>query len=103
MEMLDAEVLLDGRQAVLHYLRWADCDPRPLLDALADKYRLLITLHDLQIPAEVETDEEWDGCGEGKCGSGSSGCGSCTGGSCSHCTVAGSAVPNSEPARLSLL
>src|SRR5437016_1969893 len=34
MEILDVEVLLDGRQGVVHYLRWAECDPRPLMDAL---------------------------------------------------------------------
>src|SRR5262245_3763967 len=51
MEILDAELLLDGRQAVLHYLRWADCDPRPLMDALAQPYHLLLSLHDLALPS----------------------------------------------------
>ena len=53
MELLDAEVLLDGRQAVLHYLRWQECDPRPLMESLSQKYRLLVTLHDLALMHEV--------------------------------------------------
>jgi PSP1 C-terminal conserved region len=85
MEILDAEILLDGRQAVLHHLRWADCDPRPLMDPLAQRYRLLITLHDLALPGttEAEEHEEHAGCGNGGCGSG--GCGSCRQGNCASC------------------
>ena len=30
LEVIDAEVLLDGEHAVVHYLRWADFDPRAL-------------------------------------------------------------------------
>ncbi len=79
LEILDAEVLLDGRQARLHYLG-AVCDPRPLMDALAERHRLLVTLHNLAEPAE----EEHGGCGAGGCGSG--GCGSCgTSGGCGSC------------------
>jgi hypothetical protein len=83
LEIIDAEVLLDGRQAILHYLRWMECDPRPLMDPLADAYQLLVTLHDLALPASVEDEDA--GCGAGNCGSGTTGCGSCTSGNCSSC------------------
>ena len=82
---LDAEVLLDGRQGVLHHLRWADCDPRPLMDSLSERYRLLITLHDLALPVMEESEEspEHAGCGASDCGGG--GCGSCATGNCASC------------------
>lgn len=85
MEILDVEILLDGRQAVIHYLRWADCDPRPLMDPLSQRYHLLITLHDLAMPAAEQTEEhgEETGCGAGGCGAG--GCGSCSAGHCATC------------------
>src|SRR5262249_20865110 len=71
MEVLDAEVLLDARQAVVHYLRWADCDPRPLLDSLSQRYRLLVTLNNLALPTTEEEDElEHTSCGSGGCGAG---------------------------------
>jgi hypothetical protein len=85
MEILDVEVLLDGRQAVVHHLRWVDCDPRPLMDSLSQNYRLLITLHDLALPS-TEVDEgpgEHGGCGDAGCGGG--GCGSCSTGNCASC------------------
>jgi hypothetical protein len=85
MEVLDGEILLDGRQAILHYLRWADCDPRPLMDPLSERYRLLLTLHDLALPDAEPEAEEHASCGSGGCGSG--GCGSCSSGKCSTCVV----------------
>src|SRR5439155_5385815 len=99
MEILDVEVFLDGRQAVVHYLRWADCDPRPLMDALSQRYRLLITLHDLALPHVEETEEEpeFASCGAGGCGAG--GCVSCSAGQCascvSHSAKASPALPHS--------
>jgi hypothetical protein len=83
MEVLDAEIMLDGRQAILHHLRWAECDPRPLIDALCRQYRLLLTLHDLALPAAEVEPEEHGGCGDGHCGAG--GCSSCSSGKCSTC------------------
>src|SRR4029077_4246256 len=85
LEILDVEVLLDGRQAVVHYLRWADCDPRPLMEPLSEQYRMLVTLHDLALPAPEP--EEHAPCGSGGCGSGGGGCGSCSSGNCSSCAV----------------
>src|SRR5229473_2555605 len=83
MEVLDVEIMLDGRQAILHYLRWAECDPRPLMDPLSREYRLLISLHDLALPAAEPEPEELATCGEGGCSSG--GCGSCQSGKCDTC------------------
>ncbi len=85
MEILDAEVLLDSRQAVLHYLRWADSDPRPLMDQLSVRYRLLITLNDLALPSSKPDVEEHELAGCGLAGCGSSGCGSCKHGTCASC------------------
>jgi hypothetical protein len=82
MEMLDAEILLDGRQAVLHHLRWTDGDPRPLMDKLGDEFRLLVTLHDLVPPGMGDSGED-GGCGSPNCSFGH--CGSCQAGSCSSC------------------
>jgi hypothetical protein len=81
LEVIDAEVLLDGRKAVVHYLGLGACDPRPLIDQLAARFHLLVTMHDLALPASEES-----GCGSGACGS-SGGCGSCAGGHCSSCGV----------------
>jgi hypothetical protein len=85
MEILDVEVLLDARQAILHFLRWTECDPRPLIEALSGRYRLLITLHDLALPSTdaAEDQQEPAGCGVAGCGGG--GCGSCASKSCSTC------------------
>src|SRR4029077_8517872 len=44
IEILDVEVLLDAKQAVLHYVAWSPCDPRGLMDALSDQHRLLVSL-----------------------------------------------------------
>jgi hypothetical protein len=83
MEILDVEIMLDGRQAIIHYLRWTECDPRPLMDPLSREYRLLISLHDLALPAADPEPEELANCGQGSCSSG--GCGSCKSGNCASC------------------
>jgi cell fate regulator YaaT (PSP1 superfamily) len=77
IEIFDLEVLLDAKQAVLHYVAWARCDPRGLMDALSDQHRLLVSLHDLA-PKPIA-----GSCGSGGCGSG--GCGSCGPGGCGSC------------------
>jgi hypothetical protein len=85
LEVLDAEILLDGRQAVLHYVRGTDCDPRPLMDALSDGHGLLVALHDLALPASDEeaADHEHVGCGEPNCGGGA--CGTSASSACATC------------------
>lgn len=82
LEVLDAELLLDGRQAILHYLRWAECDERPLVSSLCKEYGFFVALHNLQMPAEAP--EEHAGCGAENCGQGD--CGSH--GGCSTCGIA---------------
>jgi hypothetical protein len=99
LEILDVEILLDGRQAVLHHVRWAECDPRPLMDPLAQGHHLLVTLHDLALPPMEPEPAEPTGCGREGCGAG--GCGSCASGTCSTCRTH---QPHaSELSRVSLL
>jgi PSP1-like protein len=85
-EVIDAEVLLDGEHAVVHYLRWADFDPRDLVSRLSRTFEVHLSLFDLTRPApEGEPHEAGcgrPGCGGGGCGS-EGGCG--TGGGCSTC------------------
>jgi hypothetical protein len=80
-EILDAEVLLDGRQAILHYLRWAESDERPFVSTLAREHDLPIALHNLSLLAAMKEEEE-HGCGR-------PGCGQTTGGGCSTCGSGG--------------
>jgi hypothetical protein len=84
LELLDAEVLLDGEHAVLHLLRWADCDVRPFVSTLSREFAVQLTLEDFTRPHE----EEEHGCGS--CGSGGCGSGGCGSGGCGSC---GSAKP----------
>lgn len=101
-EVLDAEVLLDGRIARLHYLSADSCDPRPLLDTLSDRFQLLIRLHDLREPREPEEEEHTEGACE-TCGKegGGGGCGSCGSGGCGSC---GTEVAEEQPGhRVALL
>jgi hypothetical protein len=89
LEVLDAEVLLDGKHADLHHLRWAECDVRPLVGTLSREFDLCLTLTDLSAPHLEE--EEPHGCGREGCGGGN--CGSCgSGGGCSTCGVSGGDV-----------
>ncbi len=77
--VLDAEVLLDGRTALVQYLAWAETDLAPLAAELSRRHGLTVALENQAPPAE----EEHDGCGEPNCGHGGGGCDSCsTGGGC---------------------
>lgn len=81
LEILDAEVLLDGEQAVLHYLNWETFDERELVSRMASRFGLRVLLHSLK--TETLTGEE-HGCGEANCGGGN--CSSCgSGGGCGTC------------------
>jgi cell fate regulator YaaT (PSP1 superfamily) len=79
LEVLDAEVLLDGAHAVLHQVRAGSCDVRPLVSTLSREFELMVSLADLAGPPEEE-----HGCGH--CGPG--GCGSCSTGGCGSCSNA---------------
>jgi hypothetical protein len=71
---LDAEVLLDRSQAIVHLLRWDQCTLTPFVEQLQSRFDLRVVLLDRSKP------EEHQGCGS--CGEG--GCGSCgEGGGCS--------------------
>jgi cell fate regulator YaaT (PSP1 superfamily) len=95
LEVLDAEILLDGEQAVVYYLKQAECDPRAFLDRLAGHHRLLIRLCDLALPEAPDLDAGFASCGGGDCGSG--GCGSCGSGGCSTCTHAAPEIAFAAP------
>jgi cell fate regulator YaaT (PSP1 superfamily) len=87
LEVIDAEFLLDGEHAVLHHLRWQDCDVRPFVSTLSRAFAVQLTLADLTRSHQEEPHHEEAGCGA--CGSG--GCGRCgSGGGCATC---GSARP----------
>src|SRR5947209_19543093 len=38
LEVIDAEVLLDGQHAVVHHLSWAEFDPRPFVSGLSKRF-----------------------------------------------------------------
>jgi hypothetical protein len=83
LEILDVEVLFDGRQAIVQHLRREDCDYRALVSHLSRKHDLLIIMQNLALPAAVVDEEA--GCGKPDCGKGKGGsCSTCgTGGGCS--------------------
>jgi hypothetical protein len=77
LDFLDVEVLLDGEHAVLHQVRAAACDVRPLVSTLSREFELQVSLADLAA-APVEEEHACGSCGAGGCGScGAGGCGSC--------------------------
>jgi hypothetical protein len=84
MQVLDAEILLDGRNAVLYFVSGGEYDPCSFLKGLARQHRIEITLQDLAVPAEFRDEASLTTCGSGNCGSGGS-CGSCGSGGCSSC------------------
>jgi cell fate regulator YaaT (PSP1 superfamily) len=82
LEVLDAEILLDGEHAILHHVHWAEFDERGLVSGLSRAHGLHVRLHTLRAEAEAEAEEE--GCGRENCGrKGGGDCGS--GGGCSTC------------------
>ena len=92
LEVIDAEVLLDGEQAVVHHVSWAEFDPRPFVSGLSKRFDAHVTLYDLTrpgTPAPEGEESHAHGCGRPGCGGGSGGCGTeggCgTGGGCSTC------------------
>jgi cell fate regulator YaaT (PSP1 superfamily) len=78
VEVIDAELLLDGENAVLQHLRFDDCDVRPLVSTLSREFSVLLTLVDLAAPKQEDQSHGCGSCGAGGCGScGSGGCGTC--------------------------
>jgi hypothetical protein len=92
LALLDVEVFLDGRAALLHAVRLGTCDEGPLLADLGDRHGLIVRLYDLHGEPAVEVEDEHGcgscgsgGCGDGGCGSGG-GCGSCSAGGAKELT-----------------
>ncbi len=92
LAILDAEVTLDGRGAILHTLAGNVADAGPLLDRLAVLHNMIVRLYDLAAEAPPPADavdalEEFKcdkpDCGEGEC----TDCG--TDGGCSSCSAGG--------------
>jgi cell fate regulator YaaT (PSP1 superfamily) len=76
IEILDAEITLDGGQASIFHLRAGDCDCRPLAAALSRETDVQIVMENMAEPAST-------GCGRPDCGKGAGGCSSCGTGGCS--------------------
>lgn len=87
LALLDLELLLDGRHAVLHAVRLGDCDAGPLLAALGERHDIVVLLFDLTVATEVHDDPGCGSCGDGGCGTG----GGCGDGGCGTCSAGGAA------------
>jgi hypothetical protein len=84
---------LDNRQAIIHYLGWKQCDPRPLMDRLSDRHHVVVMMHDLSLP-DAKSDGEEEAT---SCGAGSGGCGSCQLGKCATCSSHRPILPPQTP------
>lgn len=87
--VLDVEVMLDGRSAILHGLPHQHCDAGPLLEQLGEQHGLIVRLYDmgreLPPPADADDHEEKYKCDKPDCGEGE--CTSCgTDGGCNSCS-----------------
>jgi hypothetical protein len=109
LDLLDAEVLLDGEHGVLHLLRRSDADVRPFVSTLSREFGLHILLTDLGQPsASMTKEEEPAGCGREGCGQegGGGGCSSCGPGGCGSCDTKAPVADlreTMEPGRTALL
>ncbi|MFL5245505.1 MAG: PSP1 C-terminal domain-containing protein [Gemmataceae bacterium] len=86
VEMIDAEILLDGKHVSLLYLRMQDWDPRPFVSTLSRQQLIHVFLEDLSHQSK-EFDE--DALPDGEQGCGQPGCGKIEGGACSSCGTGG--------------
>jgi uncharacterized membrane protein YgcG len=92
---LDAEVMLDRSQAVVHLLRWGESTLTPFIEELQSRHGLKVVLLDRSKPEEHHhgcgsCGEGGGGCGEGGCSTGGGGCstgGGCSSGSCSRGSI----------------
>jgi cell fate regulator YaaT (PSP1 superfamily) len=97
LQVLDAEILLDGEHVVLHHLRGADCDVRPFVSTLAREFDLHVLLVDLTRSGESAPHADEEEHAEHGCGSGG-GCGSCgSGGGCGSCSASAATVVPAPP------
>lgn len=89
LDILDTEVLLDGRQAIVQCLGDAATTAQTLAARLSQRHQLTILLENLAEPALPAHEESTGGCGKPDCGrlnGKSGGCSDCSsGGGCSSC------------------
>jgi hypothetical protein len=85
LALMDVEVFLDGRQALLHAVRLGAGDEGPLLEELGERHGLILRMYDLAAEPAAADDHDEGGCGS--CGEG--GCGSCGTGGCGSCSAGG--------------
>jgi hypothetical protein len=103
LAVLDAEWLMDSGAAIVHFVRWQDCDLRELVSGLSTAFEIPVLLQDLTRAVAPEAEHapehaaEEHGCGD--CGSG--GCGSCGSGGQGGCGTCGSAKPEEVKAYFS--
>lgn len=79
---LDAEVLLDGAQAIIQAVHWEACDLSELFETLSSDFGLLVTLQDLTATPVVAEKSGCSSCGSSEGGGCSTG-GECSTGGCS--------------------
>jgi hypothetical protein len=87
LEVLDVELLLDGRQLIVQYLAADDGEAAALVNKLTGRHDLTVRLENLALPTGL-VEEESGGCGKPGCGRarGGSGCSECgSGGGCASC------------------
>jgi cell fate regulator YaaT (PSP1 superfamily) len=85
LEVVDVDLLPEGRQAVVYHLRRVECDYRPLVSTLARTFDVQILMQNLALPAALAGEEE-AGCGRPDCGQVSGqGCSTCSSGGCGTC------------------
>jgi cell fate regulator YaaT (PSP1 superfamily) len=87
LEILDAEILLDGRQAIVQCLAAEQTDLAPLLAPLESQFQVAILLENLAVVPPAAEEQEHAGCGQPGCGrTAGGGCSSCgSDGGCSSC------------------
>jgi hypothetical protein len=85
LALVDVEVFLDGRQALLHAVRLQPCDEGPLLADIGDRHGLIVRFYDLNAESAAESDEQACGSCNGGCGEG----GGCSEGGCGSCSAGG--------------
>lgn len=83
LEVLDVDVTLDGRSAIVQFIG-ADADAAMLAPALEQQFPLAVRFENLAAP--MPEDHDHAGCGKPDCGrNGDAGCSTCGSGGCSTC------------------
>ena len=85
LEVIDVEVMLDGKQAIIQHLSPEGINATPLVEELARHHHIDILLENLASAPPAA--EEAQGCGKPDCGrANGSSCSDCgSGGGCSSC------------------